>query len=261
MPRARFIPDVAQMRAALRSQGSSHDHCIYSLFQCSQNTDSSVVRRSRVFLKVMPVRTWSRDIFREKLNLLQIERVQGHLEANLDLEIMQKGAFKTAHPGQVSTTEPNKIPACFSGKICVKQVYSKRIRGSIGRLGGAEEYSKIVKELICLDWGAILLNLTYQFIEEAVADYGEPLGGIPDLRFVRAMLAQETEREKSYLIEEWINDTTEFIKYINNGCPVPCVQPDAPEEVHRIAEFLCFAQHVQYNETNGYVYTSDYQGL
>lgn len=185
----------------------------------------------------MPVCIWSRDIFHKKLNLLQIKQVQGHLEVNL--RGMQKGMFKIAHPGQISTTEPNKIPACFSGKICIKQIYLKRIRGSIGHLGGAEEYSKIVKELICLDWVAILLDLTYQFIEEVVADYGEPLGGIPDLHFVYVMFTQDAECKKSYLIKEWIDNTTEFIKYINNGCPVPCVPPNTPEEVHWSAEFLC----------------------
>jgi hypothetical protein len=63
------------------------------------------------------------------------------------------------------------------------------------------------------------------------------------------------------LIEEWLGESVGFIKYINNGHPVSWVRTDAPKEAHRIAEFLCFAQHVQYNQTNGLAYTSDYQGL
>ena len=82
-----------------------------------------------------------------------------------------------------------------------------------------------------MDWGAILLDLTYQFIEEVTAEYGEPLGGIPKLRFIHAMLAKDSLHDKSYLIEEWIDDTVGFVKYINNGHLVACVQPDASEEV------------------------------
>ena len=134
-------------------------------------------------------------------------------------------------------------------------------KGAVGCLRGREEHSKLVKELICLDWGAILLDLTYQFVEDAVVEYGEPPLGIPKLHFVQTVLAQDDLNDKSYLIEEWIDDTVEFVKYINNGLPVACVQPNASERVHQIAEFLCFAQHVQYNETNGQAYTSDYQGL
>lgn len=137
----------------------------------------------------------------------------------------------------------------------------KKSRGAIARLHDKEELEKILKELVCLDWGTILLDLTYQFIEEASMEYGEPFGEIPRLHFVRTMLAEDCERKKSYLIEEWIDDTAKFVKYINNGHPVACVPVDASEDVHRIAEFLCFAQHIQFNETGGLAYTSDYQGL
>ena len=111
-----------------------------------------------------------------------------------------------------------------------------------------------------MDWGMILLDLTYKFIEGAITEYGEPDGGIPKLQFVRAMLPKDMQKDKHLLIEEWLEGST-FVKYIKNEHPVSCVRVDAPEEAYQIAEFLCFAQHVQYNQTNGLVYTSDYRGL
>lgn len=128
------------------------------------------------------------------------------------------------------------------------------------RFRGSEEYGKLVKEVICLDWATILLDLTYKFIDEAALEHGLPDGGIPKLRFTHIMLAEDTQKERHLLIEEWLGDGPDFVKYINNGHPVSCVGSTAPKEVHRRAEFLCFAQHVQYNETRGLVYTSDYQG-
>jgi len=170
------------------------------------------------------------------------------------------GTFKTAHPGRI-LSQSEHIPTCFAQKICVKQSYRQGSGHTISRYRSSEAHGKLVKEIVCLDWATILLDLTYGFIEGAVAEYGQPLGGIPQLRFVRAMLADAPSIRAHFLIEEWIGDNVEFVKYINNGRPVSCAGVDASEEVHRIAEFLCFAQHVQYNKTHGLVYTSDYQGL
>ena len=51
------------------------------------------------------------------------------------------------------------------------------------------------------------------------------------------------------------------MKYINNARAVSCISPKAPEEMQNIANFLCFAQHVQYQVTHGTLFTSDYQGV
>lgn len=192
---------------------------------------------------------------------MDLRWIEGNLEVNLKILESLKGTFKTAHPGRVLFPTED-IPDCFNQKICVKQLYwQKSVGGPITRYRGDDEYRKLVKELICLDWATILLDLTYKFIEVAVEEYGEPFGGIPKLRFVRTMLAKDTQSNKHFLVEEWLEESFGFIKYINNGHPVSCVQADAPKEAHQIAEFLCFAQHVQYNQTNGLAYTSDYQGL
>ena len=141
------------------------------------------------------------------------------------------------------------------------EVYHRTHNGAMSRFRGALEYEKIVKEIICLDWATILLDLTYGFIEDKVLRYGDHPKGIPQLRFVRTMLADAPDDGKHFLVEEWMGSSGAFIKYINNGHPVSCVKASAPEEAHRISEFLCFAQHVQFDQTGGNVFTSDYQGL
>lgn len=236
------------------------DVCSLSLWYYIPVLMTSLVRKFDASLRVVPVREWSEDVFKIGLDLLDLPRVRAEMEIDLTIQKSLTGAFKTAHPGRICTPDA-AIPTCFGQKICVKQVYWRNSKKSISRYRGPAELGKIVMEVNCLDWATILLDLTYRFIEEQVVGRGDPTEGIPRLRFVRAMLADVESDQKCFLIEEWVEGTGTFTKYINNGRPVSCVQADAPAEVHRIAEFLCFAQHVQYNLTYGLAFTSDYQGL
>jgi hypothetical protein len=220
---------------------------------------TSVVRKFKVLFRVIPARKWSKEALVRKLDLLNLPRVEGEMEVDLMIQKSLTGTFKTAHRGQIVPPTVG-IPPCFMEKICVKQAYQQRSSGAISRYRGADEFEKIVKEVICLDWATILLDLTYGFIEEAVTKYGDPPEKIPQLCFVRTMLAEAPQEQKHFLIEEWVESVGGFTKYINNGHPVSCVQANAPREAHQIAEFLCFAQHVQYNHMDGLAFTSDYQG-
>ena len=84
---------------------------------------------------------------------------------------------------------------------------------------------------------------------------------MPHLHFVEAAIA-ECDTGKLFLIEEWINTSeAQFKKYINNVHAVSCIPQQAPEKIKNIANFLCFAQHVQYQVTEGTLFTSDYQGM
>lgn len=120
-------------------------------------------------------------------------------------------------------------------------------------------------ECNCLVWASLLLDLTYQFVVREIERIGEPPCPIPTLRFTQSMigLIREPSMEKAFLIEEWITvDDSEhpFIKYLGNRFPESCVPPTAHPKAHKIAEFLVFAQHVQWEKSGGLVYTSDYQG-
>ena len=112
-----------------------------------------------------------------------------------------------------------------------------------------------------MDWAKILLDLTYQFIKHTEDEKGAFPGTIPKLRFVEAAIAEVSGGTKFFLVE-WIGTSEEpFMKYINNARAVSCISPRAPEKIQNIANFLCFAQHVQYHVTQGTLITSDYQGM
>jgi hypothetical protein len=50
-----------------------------------------------------------------------------------------------------------------------------------------------------------------------------------------------------------------FKKYIHNSSPLP-ISTLTGNELH-IAEFLCFAQHVQWTKTGTLAFLSDFQGM
>ena len=181
---------------------------------------------------------------------------------DVDIKVVPslKGAFKTAHPGSITPID-GVLPLPLSSNICVKQVYFPGQNNKINRYGSKIEQNHIHSEVGCLDWARILLDLTYGFIEDHEETHGGFPGTIPKLRFVEAAIAESKGGEKFFLIEEWI-DTSDapFMKYINNARPVSCIPRSAPEEIQNTANFLCFAQHVQYHVTKGTVFTSDYQG-
>ena len=193
----------------------------------------------------------------------------GTLEAQLGEADACTGTFKSAHPGKIQFI--NGGGPLANGRVCVKQVLERMPSGAIVRLKGRHELEKLSVECNCLIWASILLDLTYQFIARKIEKM--PVGGqlscpipvIPTLRFTRSVIAlvREPSMEKAFLVEEWIaldNNEHPFIKYLGNRFPESCVPPTASPEAHNIAEFLVFAQHVQWEKTGGLVFTSDYQG-
>ncbi|CAK5276740.1 unnamed protein product [Mycena citricolor] len=110
------------------------------------------------------------------------------------------------------------------------------------------------------------------WIHNFIGKYGAPPDDLPifDIRFVEAGIAMVHEAaaagsssktmsslRRTYLLEELIG-TGKFVKYINNNSatPVASLSPDR----RSLAEFLCFTQHVQYEQTDGLVFLSDLQG-
>lgn len=193
----------------------------------------------------------------------------GTLIVDFDPGLMQKGAFKTAHPGKVlldGSSESSNLPPFTNRKVCVKQVYERRRNSNaIARVNGRHELDALTVECNCVKWASIMLDLTYQFIAREIKTLGNPPLPIPALRFTRVMIAivQDHPTEKVFLIEEWIDtDGSErpFIKYLGNQYLQSCVSDDAPPEAHEIANFLTFAQHVQWEKSQFSAFTSDYQG-
>ena len=56
---------------------------------------------------------------------LDLDCYCGHLSVNFAKELMEKGSFKTAHPGRVRLDANVDLPPFTNGVVCVKQVYEK----------------------------------------------------------------------------------------------------------------------------------------
>jgi hypothetical protein len=184
---------------------------------------------------------------------------------------MERGTFKTAHPGRLYLEGGADLIPFTGGTVCVKQIGKKRQNSNaIDRVSGRYALDLFVTEANCLKWASILLDLTYQFIARECETRGQPALPIPELRFTRALIAVVQsafgDPDKAFLVEEWIDtdetDKTDrqFTKYINNRFPESCVPPSVPYTVHQKAAFLAFAQHVQWEKTQHSAFTSDYQG-
>ena len=215
-----------------------------------------------VSLRVIPARSWSANSLKEGVNFLGLPAVSGRVDFNLSIDNSMKGSFKTSHRGSI-VLDNGVLPQSLSGTVCVKQLYfTEAGLGKARRYKGSEEQTLIHTEALCLDWAIMLLDLTYAFVEDFQSKHGNFPGVIPHLRFVETAIAEDQVMNRHFLIEEWIDTSrTPFTKYINNGLPVSCISHSAPTEIQNIANFLCFAQHIQFHVTNGQVYTSDYQGM
>jgi hypothetical protein len=177
---------------------------------------------------------------------------------------MRIGSFKTAHPGDIQLDDRSDLPPFTKRTVCVKQVYERLPNNAISRIRGRHELDAFSVECNCLRWASILLDITYQFVAREIDIRGEPPLPIPALRFTKIMIAVvQASSEKAFLVEEWINTDDgdqPFVKYINNQFPQSCIPYSASSNAREIAEFLCFAQHVQWEKSKYSVFTSDYQG-
>ena len=201
---------------------------------------------------------------RFKLENNGVVHYKGTLDVDLSKEASRRGAFKTAHPGTIQFSEPVDSDLFPSGKVCVKQLYEIR-DGNVMRLKGREELEKLLIECNCLIWASFLLDFTFQFVNREIEGGGDLSRPIPVLRFTRSMMAivRQHKGEKAFLIEEWLEpDDNErpFLKYLGNRYLQSCIPTTAPPHAHEVVEFLCFAQHVQWEKTGGLAFTSDYQG-
>jgi len=242
----------------------------YDISQCCKVNPLTHPAEATFFatLRVIPTRLWTRGVLEEGVNFLNLHPIGGRLQVDFSDKNSRKGTFKTSHPGSFLRDDGNHshsavLPRSLTGPVCVKQFYFTSGGGAgIRRYEGADAQSLIHTEALCLDWAVILLDLTYEFVKDFESAHGKFQGDIPYLCFVDAAVVECQAGAKHFLVEEWIDTSkTTFTKYINNGLPVPSVPCDASVEVRNTADFLCFAQHVQFEVTGGLIYTSDYQGV
>ncbi|KAI6152554.1 hypothetical protein BKA82DRAFT_4351868 [Pisolithus tinctorius] len=204
-------------------------------------------------------------------------------------DIIGVGAFKTAQRARINIfgSAANSLGSTPNEEIILKRPYDV-VQGSppYTRLTLHEESIKLVREANILYWSKALLNMTYNYIHHCVSKSTDPPPfEIPILRFVVAGLVvvyshrpggptgphapKPGSASAMYLAEELIRfddgpdgisggGLKKFTKFIHNSNPNPFPEPG--EYGYETAEFLAFTQHVQYSNTNGQVYISDYQG-
>jgi hypothetical protein len=189
--------------------------------------------------------------------------------------LIGKGTFKTAHLGTLEwlSISPNEGLGAKSPKpipVALKRPYDDSQSG-IKRYNYTDESRKVLTEGTLLGWADSLLRFAYDFINANYTPAEAPLPNIPQLRFVRGAIAYAEKslnnssaspvaisHRATYLLEELIPVDEPFIKYIHNADAVPLQTPNEPG--HEIGVFLCFIQHVQFVQTHGQAYISDFQG-
>ncbi|KAJ4473173.1 hypothetical protein J3R30DRAFT_3708305 [Lentinula aciculospora] len=158
-----------------------------------------------------------------------------------------------------------------STNVCLKRCFIRSSDGSISMLPEDRQYNELSRELNCIVWAKVLLDMVYQFIarkDEACST--RPSFTIPQLRFIDAALvvARRNNHEELYMMEERIGGSgpdsdRNFMKYICNNSGRPILLRGSSlhaSERNQCARFLSFAQHVQYLRTAKLAFTSDFQG-
>lgn len=175
------------------------------------------------------------------------------------------GAFKTTYEGTIATDEEvhtTNILLDGSGVVAIKRLYRKQQDRQV-RLSRANELTRCDMEAKILQMADALTRLVYIWMrdqekEKALSAESRPV--IPDLRFVAAGVVVCTGASGPvYFVEELITQHSKFAKYIGNTVSVPISGLTRAKDI-LYAEFLCFAQHVQYIVTGCRAFVSDYQG-
>lgn len=199
------------------------------------------------------------------------------------------GAFKTAHPGwlTLSPIVSSGLGSRSQHGVVVKRPFYRVPPTSqaatslkIVRYSSVDELKHVLKESIVMYWAKSLLNYTYDYIDHHISTSPTPPPfEIPRVRFVDAGVAlgygQRSASSKPgdksntkagtvsavYLLEERIvfDDNQEFTKFIHNMDYVPSLDED--QYGYDLAVFLAFTQHIQYVQTEGLAFVSDYQGI
>lgn len=195
--------------------------------------------------------------------------------AKLVVDFSQKGAV--GHPGATKEAFLGRIEADgqdlvgllkTKSPVCVKQLRAYRDhKNLLKRRDVNYTIKELSGELFCLEWASSLMDYVNDWVAGKVESRGEePPFPIPQMEFVQGalVLARHGASEKAFLVETLIKEESDgpFIKYIHNSLPAPSdhVQELGGEFLKR-AEFLCFAQHLQYWKTGQLFFVSDFQGL
>ena len=148
-----------------------------------------------------------------------------------------------------------------SNSVVIKQCwYTCPATGSRFTYDNHTQVTKLTGEINCLRWALALMGLVYDHIDNYTKLHGPVPLTVPNMHFVKSVLAVAEDTHDTVLLEEVIDDAMDgaFVKYIGNGSAQPYnfLEEDAIDR----AKFLSFAQHLQYMKTDGLAFVSDFQG-
>ncbi|PPR00279.1 hypothetical protein CVT26_009031 [Gymnopilus dilepis] len=176
------------------------------------------------------------------------------------IQVALKRPFRLKRP-VASATAPNP-----SGGVVPSSSVKAPKSARIGRLDSGEEQKLVFNECKLLVWATSLLKAAYDWISGHINNMGSvPPFEIPEFRFVAAGMAtalkppMKGDKEsgpsifRTYILEELIpGPQTEFVKYLHNAKAMTELEPDDPD--YKLAEFLMFMQHLQFQLTGGVAY-------
>ncbi|KAF5342866.1 hypothetical protein D9758_016101 [Tetrapyrgos nigripes] len=231
-----------------------------------QRVDRKVTLHFQAF--VLPKYSWD-DLLENPTVCLDLQKNFTPVNTSVTFNPKQKteqGSFKMC----LTDCQTSEVVLGCSHRVCLKRCYHRNEQtGELMNFDSGHQISELSRELNCLLWGKVMLGLVYQFIQRRDVELGTtPSFPIPHLRFVNAALVigKRTDGEQSvYMMEEIVGGAHgwSFYKYICNGTASPLIDmgtDQAAVEKNRCARFLSFVQHVQFVETDGLAYTSDFQG-
>ncbi|KAG1788581.1 uncharacterized protein HD556DRAFT_1221953, partial [Suillus plorans] len=171
------------------------------------------------------------------------------------------GAFKAAQFGFLDKAILGPSGS-DSTRICLKQCYYQTDKSKRFPYPDSRQLQLLQPEIRCSIWAGALMDRVQQYIATELVTRSTPPFKIPNIRFVHIALAtiEDAGVTKTYLIEEFIDESMQgkFTKYISNDSPSPLPHLDAKSS--EIAQYLSFAQHVQYIKTKKLAYVADFQG-
>ncbi|KAL0945786.1 hypothetical protein HGRIS_012074 [Hohenbuehelia grisea] len=245
-------PTADRVLKALQAQGAMPKQNLHSLFD-KKTVSFSVFIAPRLLYEALVANP---HVYKD---LLKQTPIQARITYSTSA-IPKSGVFKSALE---AVTSSSLFPDSTTElAICMKQCFftdpatRKQVFYDCRKQAGL-----LILEMRCLGWASALMDVVYAFIAQMESEVGKPSFEVPSMWFISSGLAiAETEEKQTYLVEERIKDEDgKFIKYICNSSATPTQFKKHPQRRLR-AEFLSFAQHVQYMKTRKMAYVSDFQG-
>ncbi|KAG1876491.1 hypothetical protein DFJ58DRAFT_865615 [Suillus subalutaceus] len=271
------LPNCDYLREALKCGGSTNP-----------GVSSKVFDRHHEDVQYYPIPTRSLPEILKTLQYCSFEldisdSSIGQLTIDVPLHSMIGiGAFKTAHPGWLTlspvvssglgsrTQHPVVVKRPFF-RVPIQAVATTATASiKITRYSSADELKNVLKESNVMYWAKSLLDYTYDYIDHHISTSSTPPPfEIPRVRFIDAGVAlgygQRTATASAgsrpgAKQADTTGGTVSAIYLLEERISLVITRSLPNEYGYDLAVFLAFMQHIQYVQTEGLAFISDYQG-